>query len=391
MIGELASKIKELGLSWKEGAERFSVPVRVLYAFNRREKKALGEARVATGKTGKSRQSKSEMKVEAKEDTHVLQCAMTAQQDPHETQTLPEGVADGRKATQIPEEVAELIRKYRREHPDHGLRRIESDLKRRHMVAVSRKRIRAVLKEAGLLEILDSSFDRKEKPGKGTKRFEASYPGELYQMDLTNVYIKGMPVLYLAVIIDDHSRFCVGAELIVNQRSETMIGVLHQASEVHGRPVKLLTDQGLYFYTWSASQTRFQHYLDTYEIEHLVCEPHSPQTQGKVERLIKTLQDELFRKEHFSGFAHAKKRIAAYVHRYNYERGHQSLGGMTPSERFYGVAGETSRLQAELLGRRVDTEKGFLVFRVQGRTLGVVCGKACLEVYLDGRLLKPEN
>ena len=38
-VGELVSKIKELGLSYKEGAERFGISVGVLYEYSRRQKK----------------------------------------------------------------------------------------------------------------------------------------------------------------------------------------------------------------------------------------------------------------------------------------------------------------------------------------------------------------
>jgi transposase InsO family protein len=73
---------------------------------------------------------------------------------------------------------------------------------------------------------------------KGSRHFEAQYPGELWQMDVTYVYIRKIRVLYLVVIIDDHSRFCVGAELCRDQRADTLIGALM----VHGErtPAKLL-------------------------------------------------------------------------------------------------------------------------------------------------------
>ena len=88
-----------------------------------------------------------------------------------------------------------------------------------------------MLKDAGLLETCDSSFDLEEVPAKGTRRFEAKRPGELWQMDVTYVYIHKIPVLYLVVIIDDHSRYCVAAELSRDQRVETLIGVLHNACD----------------------------------------------------------------------------------------------------------------------------------------------------------------
>jgi transposase InsO family protein len=68
------------------------------------------------------------------------------------------------------------------------------------------------------------------------RRFEAARPGEIWQMDVAYLFIPRIPVLYLVVIIDDHSRFCVAAELCHDQRAQTLAGVLHEACIRHGIP-----------------------------------------------------------------------------------------------------------------------------------------------------------
>jgi len=256
-VGEIIAKVRELGLSYKDGAKQFGVKPWLLYDYNR-----------------KSNRDAKEAEAPAKAEPAKNKVSEVAAASP----------------VALPGDVGELIRGYRRDHPGHGFKRIQDLLKQKHLVIVTRKQIRKVLKEAGLLEVCDSSFDREQGPEKGTRRFEAAYPGELWQMDVTYVYICRIPVLYLVVIVDDHSRYCIAAELVRDQRAETLIGVLHNAVTVHGAPRKLLTDQGSGFYSWSREQTRFQEYLDDQKIEHIVAEPHSPQTQGKVERLIQTIR-----------------------------------------------------------------------------------------------------
>jgi transposase InsO family protein len=291
----------------------------------------------------------------------------------------------------LPEEVKELIRSYRRDEPTHGLKRISDLLKEKYLVVVSRKQIRRVLKEAGLLESCDSSFDKEPGPAKGSRRFEAQYPGELWQMDVTYVYIRKIRVLYLVVIIDDHSRFCVGAELCRDQRADTLIGVLHNACTAYGVPKKLLTDQGSGFYSWSREQTQFQEYLDDQRIEHVVGEPHSPQSQGKVERLIQTIREELLTRVKFTGFADAQAQIASFIQSYNFDRPHQGIQGKRPTDRFHGVVGDVAQAEAELAGREVDLSRGYVVYHVQGRRVCVVCTAEGLQVYLDGSLLQEAN
>jgi putative transposase len=355
-IGEIVDKIRELGLSYKEGAKKFGLQVWLLYDYNRKKKPSGKEAGAqATGGPAEGKAA---------------------------------AVADEKSATSLPNGVEDLIRAYRREQPSHGFKRIQDLLKQKHLILVTRKQIRKVLKEAGLLESCDSSFDREEVPAKGTRRFEASYPRELWQMDVTYVYICRIAVLYLVVIIDDYSRYCVAAELVRDQRAETLIGVLHNTSIVHGAPRKLLTDQGSGFYSWSREQTRFQEYLDDHKIEHIVAEPHSPQTQGKAERLIQTIREELLTKVKFTGFEDAQTQIRSYVHSYNVDRPHQGIGGSRPADRYHGVSGEVQRAEAELAGRELDLSRGYVIYKVQEHRVCVCSRAEGLQVYLDGKLLK---
>ena len=193
-VGELIEKIKELGLSYKDGADQFGIKPWVLYEYNRRHGGVAAE----------------EDRVDSSE---------SARDSP-------------KKSVSLPDEIKKLITDYRKKNPDYGFKRIQDELKKKHLLVVTRKQIRAVLKEHGLLEVLDSSFDRKE-PAKGTRRFEAGYPGEIYQMDVTYVYITGIPVLYLVVILDDYSRFCVAGDLCQDQKGSTLIEVLHNAIVRH--------------------------------------------------------------------------------------------------------------------------------------------------------------
>jgi transposase InsO family protein len=377
-LGEVVQKIQELGLSYREGAERFGVKVRDVYKYNQRMKKKAAEAN-----RGKSETRASSGQVQ--ETGQVQDTGRTQETRP------AENTAATNRGAQLPAGVQELIRRYRREQPTHGFKRIADLLKEKYLVVVTRKQIRQVLKEANLLETCDSSFDKEPTPAKGSRRFEAPAPGQLWQMDVAYVYIQKIPVLYLVVIVDDHSRFCVAAELCRDQRGDTLIGVLHHACTAYGTPKQLLTDQGSGFYSWSREQTQFQHYLDDQRIEHLVSEPHSPQTQGKVERLIQTLRSELLSRVKFAGFADAQAQIHSFVHSYNFDRPHQGIGGKRPADRFHGVLGEVEQAQAELAGRDIDLSRGYVVYQVRGRRVCIVCAPAGLQVYLDGMLLKEAN
>jgi len=369
-IGEVVRKIRELGLSFAEGAKQFEMKVGDLYEYNRRQNRAAASTRAAAKAAKKATRAKQ--KTEPRPDGAV--------KAPVDKET--------KSVSRLPEDVKELICGYRREHPTHGYKRIADLLRQKYLVIVTRKQIRRVLKDAGLLGSCESSFDAEPEPPKGTRRFEAARPGEIWQMDVAYVYIRKVPVLYLVLIVDDHSRFCVAAELCEDQCADTLIGVLHDACSTYGVPGKLLTDQGSGFYSWSGEQTRFQEYLDDQKIEHLVAEPKSPGSEGKVERLVQTLRKELLRRVKFTDIADARTRIADFVRRYNFDRPHQGIQGRSPTDRFHGVAGDLEQVESELADRQLDLSRGYLVYKAQDHRICIVCGSKGLQVYLDGKLLK---
>jgi transposase InsO family protein len=324
-IGAIVEEMERQGLQYREGAKKFGIPEWMVYGYNKRRAKqrkldkakeeraqgeangsTLAEAEVSVPSASAGKEPRSERTKESPRDDSA---GADGPEEPMEVR--------GRKASRLPDELVEIIAEYKRGNPSHGFKRIEDWLKSKYLVVVPRKRIRSVLKEKGLLETEDGSFDRSPGQEKGTRRFEAFYPRQMWQMDMTHIYIEGISVLYLIVMEDDYSRFCVGAALERAHGGETMIGVLHNAQTRYGKPEKLLTDQGREFYSWSMEHTRFQKYLDDMRIEHIVSEPHSPQSTGKVERLIQTIKKELISKVRFSGYEEATQGIAEFIARYN--------------------------------------------------------------------------
>lgn len=423
LVAQVAQKAEELNLTFAEAAERFGIPLWRLYRYNHvhhRTQSTSGNSSDSTPPAaGLSLESLSSPpdpttnsglvslpnvdRVPSSQvispEPHSCQGEAAQIEDPEEPlNELSSGVV-----TALPAQVRDLILNYKSQNPDSGFKRIEQYLRNTYFLVVPRKRIRQALKEGGLLTPEDSSFDRRSpSEPKGTRRFEASAPGELYQMDITYVYITGFKVLYLIDVIDDHSRFCLRSVLRTDQSADTLIEILHDAMAEHGHPKKLLTDEGSAFYSWSGEHTKFQNYLDDLEIEHLVADPHSPTTTGKVERFHQTIKKELIRNVKFQDYAEAVAKIKAYVHYYNYERPHQGLGGARPADRFLGVANGRTLVQGKLVeplkGRPLvgepplDLSKGYLLFKFGVHEMSVVLKpRQAPEIYLNGVLFVPQN
>ncbi len=66
----------------------------------------------------------------------------------------------------------------------------------------------------------------------------------------------------------------------------------------------------------------------------LLLRPHSPEQNGMVERVIRTLKEQCVHRHRFETLQHASRVIGDWINFYNNSRPHQSLGMKTPAEAF---------------------------------------------------------
>src|SRR3989337_2368710 len=96
---------------------------------------------------------------------------------------------------------------------------------------------------------------------------------------------------------------------------------------------EILTDNGSEFGT-RVSKTKQEHPLERLlielEIKHRYTRPYKPQTNGKVERLWRTLEDDMLRDTHYDTLEELKAELIQYLYYYNHERPHQGINGDTP-------------------------------------------------------------
>ena len=67
-------------------------------------------------------------------------------------------------------------------------------------------------------------------------------------------------------------------------------------------------------------------------IKHRYTRPYRPQTNGKVERFWRTLNDDLIEGVTFDSLQHFKDELQQYLIYYNTHRPHQALNGITPTQ-----------------------------------------------------------
>jgi transposase InsO family protein len=230
-------------------------------------------------------------------------------------------------------QLEERILAHRREHPEHGVRRIRDELRREEGLSVSAEKVRTTVNAAGLGH---------PPPGPGrrspqVRRFERPLPNALWQIDIFTFQLKRMYRVYLVGIIDDHSRFLVGWGLFRRQTADAVLEVVQGAIGQWGAPREILSDNGRQFVAWRG-KTRFQQVLKQQGIQHVRSAPHHPMTLGKIERFWQTLWREFLSEAVFASFADACQRLDHWIQYYNHQRPHQGIDGACPADRFYGLA-----------------------------------------------------
>ena len=181
---------------------------------------------------------------------------------------------------------------------------------------------------------------QRKRRRKDYKRWERSRPMELWQMDIVGgFHLADGTELKAVTGIDDHSRYCVSARLVVRATAQPVCEALKLALRTHGIPNQILTDNGKVFtarFGTGPGPVLFDRICTDNGIKHILTAPYSPTTTGKVERFHKTLRAGLFTPKDgfFETITEAQAALDAWVERYNTVRPHQSAGGRPPAERF---------------------------------------------------------
>jgi transposase InsO family protein/transposase-like protein len=271
-----------------------------------------------------------------------------------------------------------------------GAGKAQGALYRHGFLGLARETVRKLLRRNGRGPILLGRRRRNKPPQ--VRSFERANPNELWQTDIMSFMIKGQYRVYLIGFMDDHSRFLVGWGLYRFQTAANVQEVFRAAIEKHGMPKEVLSDNGRQYYTWRG-KSQFTQMLLKLGIRHIRSRPYHPQTCGKIESFWRNLFQECLSQLPLSSFEEAKDKVGAYIEYYNFKRPHQGIGQVTPSDRYYQVAGQVKQI-VEQNTERVEEAMpplsdyqppAYLVGNLGGKELRVVARSA--EVSLQDRVM----
>lgn len=160
-------------------------------------------------------------------------------------------------------------------------------------------------------------------------RYQKAYPGEMVHTDSSLLpLLRGeaavTPREYLYVFVDDYSRFLF-ADIVPDQTSWSAAICLDEALimlpfEIH----TMYSDNGKEF------KKAFKELCVRNGIRQQFTRAYHPQTNGKAERVIKTIKSELLRGQPHTTREERRRHLYAFVRHYNQVRQHQGLGNVSP-------------------------------------------------------------
>ena len=228
-------------------------------------------------------------------------------------------------------EVEQVILAARARHPAWGGRKLKRWLENRGYGAIpAPSTITQILRRHGQLDEQEAS---KHRP---FERFEMDRPNDLWQMDFKGEFrVEDGRWCYPLTVLDDHSRFLLGLQACADQTTETVQAQLTALFRRCGLPERMLMDNGP---PWGASArrryTRFSAWLLRLGVTVSHGRPFHPQTQGKDERLHRTLQLELLKQSSYPSLEACQPDFDRWRALYNHERPHDALALDTPAARY---------------------------------------------------------
>jgi transposase InsO family protein len=215
---------------------------------------------------------------------------------------------------------------YHGEHPRVGYRALTYMMLDEDVVAVSPTTTYRVLKNAGLLNRWNGKVSRK---GRGF--VQPLGPHEHWHLDVSYLNICGT-FYYFVGILDGYSRYIVHWDIRESMTELDVELVLQRARELHPKATpRIISDNGPQFISKD-----FKVFIRLSGMSHVRTSPHYPQSNGKLERLHRTLKTECIRPKTPLSLEDAKRLVGQFIQTYNHQRLHSAIGFVTPYDKLIG-------------------------------------------------------
>jgi len=234
--------------------------------------------------------------------------------------------------------IQQIARAHRRRY---GYRRITAELRRQGLL-VNQKRVVRLMREDNLLAIQPRAFvvttDTQhdlEVYLNLARRLRLTGINQLWVADITYIRLH-TEFVYLAVILDAHSRKVVGWALDRTLAARLPIAALEQALAERHPPPGLVhhSDRGVQYASGEYVQILAQHHMIP-----SMSRPANPYDNASCESFMKTLKREEIYANRYRDLAHLRRNMEVFIEQYyNRLRLHSGLDYRSPEECEHAVA-----------------------------------------------------
>ncbi len=189
--------------------------------------------------------------------------------------------------------------------------------------------VNRILKRRGLLVAEECHLP-------ATQRFEREAPNQLWQMDFKGPWAVAEGSCYPLSILDDHSRYLLGLHALRGTEAAGVARGLVETFQTYGVPEAMLLDHGTPW--WNTANGHGLTWLSVELIRQGIRLYYSgirhPQTQGKVERLHRSLKHAIDRRGRPQTLAGSAQALTEFREEYNQVRPHEALGMDVPAQHY---------------------------------------------------------
>lgn len=219
--------------------------------------------------------------------------------------------------------------------PSYGVRRIKNELHKLGFTKVGKRLVRRYMQEMCIVAFYPGpNLSKRDKKARTypylLRNLKINRPNQVWSIDITYI---GTPTgfVYMVAIIDWYSRFIVGWSISNTLQTDFVVRTVEEAIKTYGKPEIINSDQGSQF-----TSTAYIECIKSHETIKISMDGKGRATDNiMIERFFRSFKWERLYLLYPETIREVKEMTKAYMERYNYERGHQSLDYQTPNDIYY--------------------------------------------------------